>query len=229
MKKEDIHLWDIKRILLGEAPPSFLLETLVRSIISFAILLLIVRLLGKRMSGKLTSTEMSVQLMFGAIVSSAMQIPDRGILEGGFALLLVLLFQRGFTYWTIHSEKAEDIILGNISLLIKDGVLQLKALEKETISRNQLFAKLRTENIKQLGEIKRLYMETNGQFSIYKNKEKPPGLTIYPDGDREAIETLKPHQGIMVCKECGFTHEEKGLPENCPVCESHNWKVSLES
>ncbi len=228
MKKEDIHLWDIKRILLGEAPASFLLETLIRSIISFAILLLIVRMLGKRMSGKLTSTEMSVQLMFGAIVSSAMQIPDRGILEGGFALLLVLLFQRLFTWWTYRNEKVEDIILGTSSLLIKDGVLQLNALETETISRNQLFAKLRNESFKQLGEIKRMYMETNGKFSIYKNKEKRPGLSVLPEDDAEASSQLKQHQDILVCKECGFIVQENNKPKLCPVCENERWRPSSE-
>src|ERR1700712_5672934 len=100
MKKDEIHLHDIQRILFGNAPASFLIETFVRSMISFVILLVILRLLGKRMSGKMTSTEMAVQLMFGAIISSAMQIPDRGILEGGFTLMLVLLFQRGITWWS---------------------------------------------------------------------------------------------------------------------------------
>ena len=228
MKKEDIHLWDIERILLGEAPVSFLFETLIRSIISFAILLLIVRLLGKRMSGKLTSTEMSVQLMFGAIVSSAMQIPDRGILEGGFSLLLVLLFQRLFTWWTYHNQKIEDTFLGTTSLLIKDGVIQLKALEKETISRNQLFAKLRTQNIKQLGEIKRIYMETNGKFSIYKSKEKKPGLAVLPKDDADAMAQLKVHEGTLVCEECGFIVEEKEKPDKCPFCENNNWKPAVE-
>ena len=228
MKKEDIHLSDIKRILLGEAPPEFLLETLVRSVISFVVLLIILRLLGKRMSGKLTSTEMSVQLMFGAIVSSAMQIPDRGILEGSFALLLVLLFQQGLTWWTYHNQKVEDRLLGTTSLLIKDGVLQLNDMEKEKISRNQLFAKLRSEDIKQLGEIKRLYMETNGKFSLYKSKEKKPGLMVLPKGDKDAVAQLKPHEGTLVCEECGVIQAEESQVKECPACKSNNWKPAME-
>ena len=79
MKKEDIHLGDLARILFGEAPPLFLLEVFVRTLIVYVFLLYILRWLGKRMSGQLTIMELSVMLTLGAIVSASMQIPDHGI------------------------------------------------------------------------------------------------------------------------------------------------------
>src|ERR1700709_2598006 len=104
MDKDKIHLADFKRILLGEAPAEFLLETFLRTIIAYIVMLAIVKLLGKRMSGKLTPTEMAVMLMFGAVVSGIMQIPDRGVIEGIFVLLLILFMQRMITLWTTKSE-----------------------------------------------------------------------------------------------------------------------------
>jgi hypothetical protein len=109
MKKEEIHLSDIKRILLGNAPEEFLLEVFIRSIVTYVILLIILKLLGKRMSTKLTNTEMAVMLMFGAVVSSAMQIPERGIIEGAFVLVLILLLQRSITLLALRKSKLENI------------------------------------------------------------------------------------------------------------------------
>src|SRR5438046_2471334 len=99
MDKDQIKLSDIQRILLGDAPGEFLLEVFLRTIVAYIIMLVIVKLLGKRMSRKLTATEMAVMLMFGAIISGMMQIPDRGVLEGAFVLLLVVGIQRLVTLW----------------------------------------------------------------------------------------------------------------------------------
>lgn len=96
MDKDQIHLSDIYRILFGEAPVQFLLEVLIRTIIIYCILLVVIRLLGKRMSGQLTSIEMAVMLTLGAIVSVPMQDPARGLLQGVLLLALVLIFQKSF-------------------------------------------------------------------------------------------------------------------------------------
>jgi uncharacterized membrane protein YcaP (DUF421 family) len=92
MKKDEIHLEDIQRILFGQAPPQFLLEVFIRTVVIYISLLFIVRLLGKRMSGQLTIMEMAVMLTLGAIVSVPMQMPDRGLLQGALLLLCTRRF-----------------------------------------------------------------------------------------------------------------------------------------
>jgi len=90
MKKEEIHLYDIKRILLGQAPVEFMLEVLIRTVITYIALLFLLKLLGKRMDGQVTIIEMSVMITLGAIVSVAMQLPDRGCSTPSFTSVLML-------------------------------------------------------------------------------------------------------------------------------------------
>src|ERR1700712_4165791 len=108
MKKEEIHIDDVKRILFGQAPPAFLLEVLIRTLIIFVFLLFVVRWLGKRMSGQLTIMEMTVMLTLGAIVSVAMQIPDRGILLSMLVLLVTLTFHLGLGKLGFKSARIEE-------------------------------------------------------------------------------------------------------------------------
>lgn len=54
MEKSEIRLEDINRILFGQAPPEFLLEVFLRTLIVYIVLQLIVQWLGKRMNGMLT-------------------------------------------------------------------------------------------------------------------------------------------------------------------------------
>jgi len=223
MDKDQIHLSDIKRILLGEAPVNFLLEVFLRSIVAYIVLLVVVKLLGKRMSGRLTSTEIAVMLMFGAIVSGIMQIPDRGVIEGSFGLVIVILLQRLVTLWTTRNKKFEDIVLGKMNILIRDGVMLADELAKEKISRNQLFAMLRSKKISQLGEVKRLYMETSGSFSIFQADTPPPGLSVLPDEDESLYNSQETEKGKKVCYDCGTLYDEAQLPHACTTCKGRHF------
>jgi len=82
MRKEEINWDDWLRILIGTAPAEFLLEVLISTIIIYLFVLLTLRLMGKRMGGQLTISELVVMLRLGAIVSVPMQIPDKGLLQG---------------------------------------------------------------------------------------------------------------------------------------------------
>lgn len=227
MKKEDIFLGDWERILLGEAPAGFLLEVFIRSILTYVILLAVLKLLGKRMSGRLTSTEMSVMLMFGAVVSSAMQIPDRGIIESCYVLFLILLIQRLFTRWTTRRKTAEQAAQGTITMLVKDGAIQPGGMQKEILSTNQLFRILRAKSIMHLGEIKRVYMETNGSFSIIKNKKEKPGLPVMPKIDSKLDTLFDKSPDTIACKFCGTTAGQELQGDRCPNCSFHEWRPAV--
>ena len=95
MKKEDIRLGDWHRILIGDAPIEFLVEVFIRTTLIYALLLVVMRLLGKRMNGQLTNLELAVMLTMGAIIAPPMQLPDRGLLSGVLALCCALFFLRG--------------------------------------------------------------------------------------------------------------------------------------
>ena len=224
MKKEEIHLSDIQRILFGQAPPAFLLEVFIRTLVIYLVLLFIVRWLGKRMSGQLTMMEMAVMLTLGAIVSVPMQMPDRGLLQGVLLLFLILLFQRGITLLGVLNSKFENITEGTSSLLVKNGVLQLEGLEESRISRQQLFAELRQQQIFNLGMVDRIYLEACGLFSVFKAPNARPGLPLYPPNDAGIFETSGPaniplpkQADALVCVSCGWvkTASQNSACDNC--------------
>src|SRR5206468_811332 len=146
-------------ILFGEAPPVFMLEVFLRTIIVYLGLLVVVRLLGKRMQGQLTITEMAVMLTLGAIVSPAMQIPDKGILMGLLLLLCILIFQRSLTWINFINERIEKLTQGELITLVKDGKLNVEEMKRSRISHQQLFQVLREKSIFNLGDVERVYLE----------------------------------------------------------------------
>jgi uncharacterized membrane protein YcaP (DUF421 family) len=156
MKKEEIHILDIHRIIFGQEPLIFLIEIFIRTVMTYVILLFVVRWLGKRMSGQLSILEMSVMLTLGAIVSVGMQIPDRGVTLSAAVLIFILTFQRGLAWWGFKSRKIENTTHGTLDILVVDGIMQLEAMQRCSISRQQLFAHLRSRNITNLGAVRRV-------------------------------------------------------------------------
>jgi uncharacterized membrane protein YcaP (DUF421 family) len=229
MKKEEIKFGDWQRILFGEAPPVFLLEVLLRTLLIFVALLVITRLLGKRMSGQLTVTEMAVMLMLGAIVGAGVQMPDRGLLSAFLVLVLALVFQRGVTWLDGKSPKVERVTQGSASLLVRDGIMQLPALGDARLSREQLFALLRNRKIQNLARVDRAYLEACGVFSVYESRNgEKPGLSVLPVVDDEARAAQKnPPRPVRACSTCGFTATDRPHDAVCPNCGSVTWEEAV--
>jgi uncharacterized membrane protein YcaP (DUF421 family) len=225
MDKDEIKLSDWQRILFGNAPLEFLIEVAIRTLFTYFILLIVIRLLGKRMSGQLTSTEMAVMLVLGAIVSVPMQTPDRGLAQGVFMLFLIMALQQGLTSWMRKNKKVEDGLQGTLSLLVKNGRLQLHEMNQVKMSREQLFAVLRGQQIYNLGQVKRMYLEACGDFSTYKADKPGPGLSILPrlhDGIHSMQQ--KAEGNTVVCGHCGNTENKKPAPHLCMVCGLEHWE-----
>jgi uncharacterized membrane protein YcaP (DUF421 family) len=227
MDKEEIKFSDWQRIIFGNAPVEFLLEVVLRTLITYGILLVVIRLMGKRMSGQLTSTEVAVMLLLGAIVSAPMQLPDRGILQGLLLLFLILFFQQWITNRMRKNERLENTLQGQVSILVADGELQLNEMDVVNISHEQIYAVLRTQQIHNLGEVKRLYLEPSGEFTIYKQPDKRPGLSILPRMDHDIHKRQIILEGNnKVCGSCGHLQPEalQAGTKTCSKCGKDEWR-----
>ncbi|QCR21880.1 DUF421 domain-containing protein [Pontibacter sp. SGAir0037] len=228
MKKEDIHLSDWKRILIGDAPWEFTIEVFIRTLVIFLLLVIVLRLLGKRMSAQLTLTEMAIMLVLGAIVSVPMQIPERGIIPTVLALFFTLLFQRGWNYLAFKNQKIEFLTQGKESLVVKDGRLLLDEMQKSSTTREQLFSELRRMDVQHLGQVKRVYQEAYGMFSLYKKADPCIGLSILPEQDKKLWDEEKKIEGHFACFRCGHTVESDNKPDQeCKFCGANRWVETI--
>ena len=230
MKKEEIHLGDIRRILFGQAPPEFMIEVFIRTAIIFIVLLLIVRLMGKRMSGQITITELAVMVTLGAIVSPVMQLPDRGLLFGVVVLTVSLLFQRYINLWGFKNEKVEKATQGRMSLLVKDGILNLEELEKTRVTKQQLYSMLREKKIHNLGKVKRAYLEACGILSVFETDDNKAGLPLLPSKDKDIIKIQKGlDASVKACCNCGHVQNVSNENTSCEICTSNDWSKAYYS
>ena len=229
MDKNDIKLTDWMRILFGNVPLSFMFEVFIRTLIMYLILLVVMRFLGKRMAGQISVTELAVMLLLGAVVSAPMQLPDRGILQGAWLLVIILFLQRMVSWWGTKSAKAEKVTYGEATLLVKDGLIDVQAMLDTRISRPELFRSLRSKNIYQLGKVKRVYIEASGDISIYETDKEKPGLSTLPPFDEEAQKIYKEaDKGLKACNCCANVQKVNNTETTqCDICHSVDWSAAV--
>lgn len=214
-----MQLSDWKRLLFGKAPPEFLIEVILRSIVMYVVLLLTLRLLGKRMNAQLSITDLAVMISLGAIVSLPMQSPERGLLNGAILLLAILAFQRGLGVLSLKSHRADKFVYGRMCTLVKDGILQTRTMRREGITKDQLFAQLRYRHIAHLGQLDRVYLEANGLFSIFRAGTPKPGLSTLPEKDQACLTPQVPKADVLVCCYCGATTSgNEAEADECANC-----------
>lgn len=224
MKKEEIIFSDWHRWLFGTAPPSFTGEVAIRAFIIFTVMLIIVRLLGRRMKGQLSVSELAVILTLGAMIAGPSQIPTAGLLPTIVVLVAVLGMHRLSNWLAFKYRRVELVQQGDLAMLVRNGCLELKTLQHHAISQDQLFGLLRNAKITQLGELKRVYLEANGRVSYYKRAEPQPGLSVLPRPASTSPAPTDVAPSPQVCATCGFVADALNhVGTHCARCDADNW------
>jgi uncharacterized membrane protein YcaP (DUF421 family) len=228
MNKEEIQISDWERILIGNNPWGFMVEVFFRTLIIYFGLMIVMRLLGKRMNAQLTITDLAVMLTMGAIASVPMQAFDRGLLPGVVLLFAILLLHQGQTLLTYKKRKIEILTQGKVTLVIKDGVIDPARLKKMHISKEQIFSLLRSKGVRHLGQVKRLYSEADGPFSLFRLKETRPGLSVFPRSDKTLPPDKKELPDHKACFYCGNVIERSDdYPTPCGNCGNRDWVPAI--
>jgi uncharacterized membrane protein YcaP (DUF421 family) len=106
-------------------------------------------------------------------------------------------------------------------------MLDLGAMERTKLSRDQLFANLRAANIEQLGQVKRAYLEASGTFSIYEQESPQSGLSVLPAKDSAILRAEPADTGRHACQNCGRTEPTTRRPATCLRCGAAEWAPSV--
>ncbi|NDJ36184.1 MAG: DUF421 domain-containing protein, partial [Chloroflexi bacterium] len=176
---------DWQQMLFGTQPLLFYIEILVRTGILYAYTLVALRMLGRRSAGELTPLDLVIVISLGSAVGDPMFYPQVPVLHGIAVITLVTFIQATIINLTNRVEGIEAIIKGQPIRVIKEGVLDVNRLKDTNMSREEVFMALRQQGYESLGQIERMYIETDGKPSVYPFDlgALRPGLPIKPPRD----------------------------------------------
>ena len=149
-----------------------MLITFFRAIVLYIIVLVVMRLMGKREIGQLQPFELAISIMIADLASIPMTEIGIPITNGIIPILGLLIMHLIISIINMKSINAREIICGKPRILIYRGKIDEKALIKERFTINELEERLRGNNIMNLGDIEYAILETSGQVTVIPKPEK---------------------------------------------------------
>ena len=225
MNDKAVNIYDWERILAGQAPPVFYLEIVIRATIIYIVLMTSMRLIGPRMSSRVSRLELATMVALASAIGVPMLDPAAGMLPVLIIAIPVVMISRFIAKKSYDSERFERIVHGKAELLVNDGMLDIAGMRATLTTRERLWAHLRSEGIVHLGSIKRVYLEQNGQFTIVKNSQIQPGLCILPSWDGNFIKARVRNTDIQICHHCGAAQNSREV--KCQRCGHEEWTAAV--
>ena len=232
MKPEEIKLGDLQRILFGPVPAEFYIELVIRGLLFYLLLIVALRFLGSRMSGHISRLEMAALVSLSSAIGVPLLSPMNGVLPALVIAVIIVVVTRIITRISIKSKKMEVATEGKFDTLIDDGLMDLNSMAKCSITRERLFAELRSSQVSHLGQVKRLYMEAGGAFSLIQNESATPGLLVLPDWDKDFLKERIEWTNTSICNHCGERKMQSIVLSDdqilCTNCGAHDWTQAVK-
>ena len=166
-----------------------LLQILLRTGAIYLLVLIGVRLSGKREVGQMTPFDLTLLLLLSNSVQNAMTGPDTSLLGGAVAACTLLLLNYVLADLSGLNRRFRKLIQGQPSLLVHDGQIIQSHMAKEHVSMDELHRALREHGISSVDQVALSVLEVDGSISCLKYDEiKPDANTHLAAGRRRFIQ-----------------------------------------
>lgn len=165
--------------LSGLAPElGDLLGIALRTAFVYGFLVVLLRLAGKREVGQLSILELITLLVISDAVQNSMTGGDETLLGGLVAATTLVGLDRGLSALRDRSKKVRRVIEGEPSLLVRHGRPLRAAMEKESITMDELETAVRSHGLIRVDDVAYAVLETDGTISVIpKQTNEPPPAT----------------------------------------------------
>ena len=161
----------------------------IRTLILYMLVVLALRMMGKREIAQLQPFELVVLLMISdlaVIPSENVRIP---LLSGIIPILVLLSANLSLAWITLKSERVRDIICGTPSILISQGKIVEEELKKNCYNLTDLLEELRIKNFPNIADVEFAVLENNGELSVFPKAQKRPTIP-------EDFHITPPYEGL---------------------------------
>lgn len=192
-----------------------MLLSIVRTLIFYSLLMVVIRLLGKRQLGEMEPSEFVVTMLLANLATIPIEVLDGSVLYGILPIAIVFLLEYTMSVLTLGNIRIRKLFCGKPVILIENGKISQKNLRRTRITLDELTMHLREKNIFDLTTVKFAILETNGQVSALLYAKDSP--VCARDAKVEAKDTELPitliSDGHLLKNNLSLTKKDEGWLE----------------
>jgi len=151
-----------------------MLNVFIRSLIIYVIVVVVMRIMGKRQLGQLQPFELVITLMIAELGSIPMENVGRPLIDGLIPIFVLTLAQLTLSYLTLKSERIRAFICGSPSIVIQNGKINQRELARLRLNLNDLLEQLRANGITNVSDVEFAIIETVGKLNVIPKSQKRP-------------------------------------------------------
>lgn len=143
-----------------------MISVLFRTFFMYGIVLLSMKLMGKRQMGQMQISEFITAIILSEL--AALPISDRSVplLYCLVPLIIIISVEVILSFTSLKSSSAQKFLESEPTVIIDKGKLNQKALEETRITVRELLVELRIAGLSSISEAQYVYLEPNGKFSV---------------------------------------------------------------
>ncbi len=146
--------------------------SIIRTIITYALVVLAIRLMGKRQIGELQPSELVVAIMISDLATVPMSETGIPLFYGVAPIFTLVVCEMLVSYLCLKSQWIRVGVTGRPSYIINDGKIDQKEMKKTRYSISDLLEELRMLNIFDISSVRCAILETNGKISVVTNENQ---------------------------------------------------------
>lgn len=151
-----------------------MLISLIRSVILYLLLIVVIRLMGKRQLGEMEPSEFVVAMLLADLASVPMQNNAISLFSGLIPILAVLALELCLAAASLKLISVRRLLCGKPVILIEDGKILPENLRRTRVNLDELTGQLREQGILDLSTVKYAILETNGKISAFLYAKNMP-------------------------------------------------------
>jgi uncharacterized membrane protein YcaP (DUF421 family) len=162
--------------------PHELLMTAARAGAVYVLMLIVIRMLGKRTVGNFAAFDLLVALMLGEVVDEIIY-GDVTFLQGTIAIVVIATAQASNAWLTWWDHGFDKVLEGQPTVVVKNGKLQEDGMRAERMNGKDVIAHLREQGIHDLREVHLAVVEDDGGVSVLRRSWAEPAKRADIDKD----------------------------------------------
>ena len=143
-----------------------MMTAFARTIILYFLIMVGLRLMGKRQIGELEPSELVLTMMISDLATVPMQDFGIPLLAGVIPILTLLAISMLLSQISLRNLRFRAVVCGTPSVLIRNGELQQDAMRRNRYTLDELLEELRGQGISNIADVKYAVLENSGQLSV---------------------------------------------------------------
>ncbi len=159
-----------------------------RTLAFYGVLLLLMRIMGKREIGALSPFDLVVTIMIAELAALPMENPEISMVDALVPIFTLTVAEITVSYITLKSETMRVLLTGTPTVIIRGGEIIESEMRRTRYNLSDLMMQLRLKGISNITDVEVAILETNGELSVIPKSQQRPvvpadiGVETEPEG-----------------------------------------------